>query len=67
MIVPYRGQVRKFRRALAGIVDGVKVGSVEEFQGQVGIMRCFPLFRLTPRDRNAGQSSYRPSAALEIS
>lgn len=36
MIAPYHAQVRKIRKLLkeAGMVD-VKVGSVEEFQGQV--------------------------------
>ncbi|KAG6877586.1 hypothetical protein C0993_005916 [Termitomyces sp. T159_Od127] len=35
VISPYNAQCRKIRTALRGVADGVKVGSVEEFQGQV--------------------------------
>ncbi|KAG6857049.1 hypothetical protein H0H87_010405 [Tephrocybe sp. NHM501043] len=34
VIAPYNSQCRKIRKALRGVADGVKVGSVEEFQGQ---------------------------------
>ncbi|GLB39145.1 putative helicase [Lyophyllum shimeji] len=34
VIAPYNAQCRKIRTALRGVSDGVKVGSVEEFQGQ---------------------------------
>ncbi|KAG6873915.1 hypothetical protein C0995_009695 [Termitomyces sp. Mi166 len=35
IIAPYNAQCRKIRTVLRGVADGVKVGSVEEFQGQV--------------------------------
>lgn len=35
VITPYHAQCVKIRRALNNRADGVKVGSVEEFQGQV--------------------------------
>ncbi|KAF9057246.1 P-loop containing nucleoside triphosphate hydrolase protein [Panaeolus papilionaceus] len=34
IIAPYHAQVVKLRTALRSVADGVKVGSVEEFQGQ---------------------------------
>ncbi|KAJ3980519.1 P-loop containing nucleoside triphosphate hydrolase protein [Lentinula detonsa] len=34
IIAPYHAQVLKLRRALQAVADSVKVGSVEEFQGQ---------------------------------
>ncbi|KAF8067812.1 P-loop containing nucleoside triphosphate hydrolase protein [Lyophyllum atratum] len=34
VITPYNAQCRKIRTALRNVADGVKVGSVEEFQGQ---------------------------------
>ncbi|KAG6853379.1 hypothetical protein C0991_004840 [Blastosporella zonata] len=34
IISPYNAQCRKIRTALRGVADDVKVGSVEEFQGQ---------------------------------
>ncbi|KAG6811022.1 hypothetical protein H0H92_009325 [Tricholoma furcatifolium] len=34
VISPYNAQCRKIRTALRGVADSVKVGSVEEFQGQ---------------------------------
>ncbi|KAA1476103.1 P-loop containing nucleoside triphosphate hydrolase protein [Dentipellis sp. KUC8613] len=34
IITPYHAQVQKIRKALKGVVEGVTVGSVEEFQGQ---------------------------------
>ncbi|RDB30431.1 putative helicase MOV-10 [Hypsizygus marmoreus] len=34
VITPYNAQCRKIRTALRGVADSVKVGSVEEFQGQ---------------------------------
>lgn len=37
VITPYHAQVVKIRKALSGIADEVKVGSVEEFQGQVSV------------------------------
>lgn len=39
VIAPYHAQVRKLRVALRPIADAVKVGSVEEFQGQVRIIQ----------------------------
>lgn len=40
VISPYHSQCQKIRAALRGQWDGVKVGSVETFQGQVsGSMR----------------------------
>lgn len=38
VITPYYAQSRKIRATLKGVADGVKVGSVEEFQGQVRIV-----------------------------
>jgi helicase MOV-10 len=35
VITPYHAQCRKIRMVLKAFADGVKVGSVEEFQGQV--------------------------------
>lgn len=35
VIAPYRAQCSKIRTLLRAVADGVKVGSVEEFQGQV--------------------------------
>jgi hypothetical protein len=35
VITPYHAQCLKIRSALRGVADEVKVGSVEEFQGQV--------------------------------
>ncbi|KAG6906077.1 hypothetical protein DXG01_016020 [Tephrocybe rancida] len=35
VITPYNAQCRKIRMALKAVADSVKVGSVEEFQGQV--------------------------------
>ena len=35
VITPYHAQVLKIRAALKGVADDVKVGSVEELQGQV--------------------------------
>lgn len=35
VITPYHAQCLKIRNSLRGFADGVKVGSVEEFQGQV--------------------------------
>lgn len=45
VISPYHAQVRKIRQLLrqAGLVD-VKVGSVEEFQGQVRVQLFYILF-----------------------
>ncbi|KDR68388.1 hypothetical protein GALMADRAFT_78731 [Galerina marginata CBS 339.88] len=34
VIAPYHAQCQKLRKSLCSIADGVKVGSVEEFQGQ---------------------------------
>ncbi|KAL0958006.1 hypothetical protein HGRIS_000180 [Hohenbuehelia grisea] len=58
VITPYHAQVLKIRRALSAVADGVKVGSVEEFQGQVR-MPNFPaipstLIFQTSRHRNVG-------------
>jgi len=44
VIAPYNAQCRKIRTALRGIAESVKVGSVEEFQGQVS--RTCPAFTL---------------------
>lgn len=35
IIAPYHAQCLKIRAALRGVADDIKVGSVEEFQGQV--------------------------------
>ena len=35
IIAPYHAQCLKLRSALRSVADGIKVGSVEEFQGQV--------------------------------
>jgi helicase MOV-10 len=35
IITPYHAQCLKIRAILRGVADGIKVGSVEEFQGQV--------------------------------
>ena len=35
VITPYHAQCLKIRAVLRAVADGVKVGSVEEFQGQV--------------------------------
>ena len=35
VIAPYHAQCLKLRTVLRNVVDGIKVGSVEEFQGQV--------------------------------
>ena len=35
VITPYHGQCGKIRKVLPETARGVKVGSVEEFQGQV--------------------------------
>jgi helicase MOV-10 len=35
IIAPYHAQCLKIRASLRAVADGVKVGSVEEFQGQV--------------------------------
>ncbi len=37
VITPYNQQVRRISRALGDSNEGVKVGSVEEFQGQVSL------------------------------
>ncbi|EMD34731.1 hypothetical protein CERSUDRAFT_54531 [Gelatoporia subvermispora B] len=34
IIAPYNAQCHKIRKALSGVADEIKVGSVEEFQGQ---------------------------------
>ena len=39
VIAPYHAQCVKIRKALSGVADEVKVGSVEEFQGQVSIFQ----------------------------
>ena len=38
MIAPYHAQCLKLRAGLRNLADAVKVGSVEEFQGQVGVL-----------------------------
>ena len=40
VIAPYHAQCLKLKTALRSIAEGVKVGSVEEFQGQV----CLRIF-----------------------
>ena len=35
IIAPYHAQCLKLRKALKDVANGVKIGSVEEFQGQV--------------------------------
>jgi helicase MOV-10 len=35
IIAPYHAQCVKLRTSLRNVADGVKIGSVEEFQGQV--------------------------------
>jgi len=37
VIAPYHAQVLKMRTALRAVADSVKVGSVEEFQGQASL------------------------------
>jgi helicase MOV-10 len=39
VIAPYHAQCQKLRIALRSVADSVKVGSVEEFQGQVGVVQ----------------------------
>lgn len=41
VITPYYAQSRKLRTLLQDFARGVKVGSVEEFQGQVSEPKCF--------------------------
>jgi helicase MOV-10 len=38
VIAPYHAQVLKLRVGLKAFADSVKVGSVEEFQGQVSLI-----------------------------
>ena len=49
LIAPYHAQCLKLRTALRPVADGIKVGSVEEFQGQVPLPLHFalspPLFK----------------------
>jgi hypothetical protein len=40
VITPYHAQCQKIRAVLRPIADGIKVGSVEEFQGQVRPLAC---------------------------
>jgi helicase MOV-10 len=42
VITPYHAQCLKIRSALRGVADEVKVGSVEEFQGQVSRSKSSP-------------------------
>jgi len=41
VIAPYHAQCVKIRKMLSAVADEVKVGSVEEFQGQVSKFRSF--------------------------
>ena len=41
IIAPYHAQCRRISKALSGVADDIKVGSVEEFQGQVRLFSCF--------------------------
>lgn len=41
VIAPYHAQCVKIRKMLSGVADEVKVGSVEEFQGQVSKVQSF--------------------------
>lgn len=38
IITPYHAQCLKIRAVLRAVADGIKVGSVEEFQGQVSAL-----------------------------
>jgi len=40
IITPYNAQCLKIRAILKGVADDIKVGSVEEFQGQVRYFFC---------------------------
>ena len=67
IISPYHAQCQKIRRALPKELEKAKVGSVEEFQGQVRR----PSSRLSPavdehRGRNARSSSSRQPVARVI-
>ena len=43
VIAPYHAQCQKLRTSLRSIAESIKVGSVEEFQGQVCLL-CSPCF-----------------------
>lgn len=47
IITPYHAQCQKIRTALHAVADGVKVGSVEEFQGQVSSRAFYLSFKYT--------------------
>lgn len=53
IIAPYHAQCLKLRKALANVGDGIKVGSVEEFQGQVCLSHNVYLTKLTANQRSA--------------
>ena len=40
VIAPYHAQCLRIRATLRPFAEGVKVGSVEEFQGQVSTISC---------------------------
>ena len=47
IIAPYHAQCLKLRNVLRNVADEVKVGSVEEFQGQVSLTHTFLYKSLT--------------------
>ncbi len=54
VITPYHAQCLRIRMALKAVADGVKVGSVEEFQGQVRpCPRNYSLVAVELASRNA--------------
>ena len=58
VIAPYQAQVGKIRQLLTKGHKGIKVGSVEEFQGQV-CSRSHILSRRADISRNDALSSFR--------
>lgn len=46
VITPYRAQVQKIRQLLRPFAGETRVGSVEEYQGQVRLSHCPILFSL---------------------
>ena len=69
IIAPYHAQCQKIRILIRSIGENIKVGSVEEFQGQVCFMHLCPLWRptLTPLRRNDELSSSRLSVVAASS
>ena len=67
VIAPYHAQVQKLRKSLLSVAEGIKVGSVEEFQGQVRLVtpHSHPKPWLTSLCRNERSSCSRPSEAAK--